>query len=313
MRSGAMLGGGGRLSAPSSFGSMVPSAAPARQSYAAARASGARSARVVAAAGADSSIRTALRARGSSLPAALRAGRAPMTSSASSSATRRSLVVKAVFERFTERAIKAVMLSQTEAKNLGSSEVRCVLLLKGVGGGKEEAGAKAGAPPWIFFNDKRRTAERETKRARAFFCSLRKKTHLRRWSSAFLALRSQLLPAREPRARLLETIERGGLRGDRAQGPRRGLPQLLSMVVCSFAFVNENGEMRASEKSSKRTTSRARKKKSNAPLTQRSLPPAPTHHHQNNTRSAPSTCSWASSARRPARRRTRPGTSASRR
>ena len=123
MRSGALLGGGGRLSAPSSsFDSQLSLAssharAPARPGYASARV-------VVAAAGNASSLQTTLRARGSSLPAALRAGRA-LTSS--SSATRRpssSLVVKAVFERFTERAIKAVMLSQTEAKNLGSSEVR---------------------------------------------------------------------------------------------------------------------------------------------------------------------------------------------
>ena len=91
------------------------------------RASASRSAVFVAAAGQESSFGAALRARGASLPAALRAGKASMTSSSSAASRRRSspsLVVKAVFERFTERAIKAVMLSQTEAKTLGSSEVR---------------------------------------------------------------------------------------------------------------------------------------------------------------------------------------------
>ncbi len=39
-------------------------------------------------------------------------------------AGRRALHVAAVFERFTERAIKGVMLAQQEAKALGSSEVR---------------------------------------------------------------------------------------------------------------------------------------------------------------------------------------------
>ena len=37
---------------------------------------------------------------------------------------RRALHVAAVFERFTERAIKGVMLAQQEAKALGASEVR---------------------------------------------------------------------------------------------------------------------------------------------------------------------------------------------
>ena len=39
-------------------------------------------------------------------------------------AGRRGLHVAAVFERFTERAIKGVMLAQQEAKALGSHEVR---------------------------------------------------------------------------------------------------------------------------------------------------------------------------------------------
>jgi len=153
MRSGAMLGGGGRrLTAPSSSSSSssvvnaalplsAPSPhAPAGRGFAPPRASASRSARVVAAAGHASSVGAALRARGSSLPAALlRAGRgAPATTS---SAPRRrssppsSLVVRAVFERFTERAIKAVMLSQTEAKTLGSSDVRSVLCLGWLEGG----------------------------------------------------------------------------------------------------------------------------------------------------------------------------------
>ena len=150
MRSGALLGGGGRLSAPSSSSSfdslsMAPTThAPARRGYAAARASGARSARVVAAAGQTSSVRTALRARGSSLPSALRAGRAPVKSTSSASRRPSSLVVKAVFERFTERAIKAVMLSQTEAKNLGSSEVRDLCFFgRGVGRGNKRANAES--------------------------------------------------------------------------------------------------------------------------------------------------------------------------
>ena len=43
---------------------------------------------------------------------------------------RRSLVIQAVFERFTELSIKAVMLSQQEAKLFHSPQVRllCVLL-----------------------------------------------------------------------------------------------------------------------------------------------------------------------------------------
>ena len=38
---------------------------------------------------------------------------------------RGSLVISAVFERFTERAIKSVMLAQQEAKMFASSQVQC--------------------------------------------------------------------------------------------------------------------------------------------------------------------------------------------
>ena len=37
---------------------------------------------------------------------------------------RRVAVVRAVFEKFSERSIKSVMIAQSEAKNLGASEVR---------------------------------------------------------------------------------------------------------------------------------------------------------------------------------------------
>lgn len=37
---------------------------------------------------------------------------------------RRTVTVKAVFEKFSERSIKSVMIAQQEAKNFGASEVR---------------------------------------------------------------------------------------------------------------------------------------------------------------------------------------------
>jgi hypothetical protein len=50
---------------------------------------------------------------------------------ASSSSRARAVACRAVFEKFSERSIKAVMISQQQAKELGASEVRffCVCLL----------------------------------------------------------------------------------------------------------------------------------------------------------------------------------------
>ena len=148
MRSGALLGGGGRLASSSivplaSSATPLPSThgAPARRGYAAARASASRSVRDAAVAAQGSSLGAALRARGSAVPAALRASRALSARSSSRrsySSSSSRLVVKAVFERFTERAIKAVMLSQTEAKTLGSSEVRSLEFF----GGLDERGQR---------------------------------------------------------------------------------------------------------------------------------------------------------------------------
>lgn len=68
----------------------------------------------------SSLTRHALHARQCSAPACLRAK------------GRRQLQVHAVFEKFTERSIKAVMMSQQEAKNLGSVEVKTEHLLLGL-------------------------------------------------------------------------------------------------------------------------------------------------------------------------------------
>lgn len=42
---------------------------------------------------------------------------------APASRSRRKLTVNAVFEKFTERSIKSVMIAQQEAKNMGAGEV----------------------------------------------------------------------------------------------------------------------------------------------------------------------------------------------
>jgi hypothetical protein len=56
----------------------------------------------------------------------------------------RAVSVRAVFERFSERAIKSVMIAQSQAKDLGASEVRT-----GAGGARTAVCAMtAPAPTW---------------------------------------------------------------------------------------------------------------------------------------------------------------------
>jgi hypothetical protein len=49
---------------------------------------------------------------------------------APASRSRGKLTVNAVFEKFTERSIKSVMIAQQEAKNMGAGEVLAICQLR---------------------------------------------------------------------------------------------------------------------------------------------------------------------------------------